>query len=153
MSHFGDNTYLQNIFHTYHWICLVKALLLNSHMTIFEWWFFDQKSGKIDLVNIQKFSIFRFFLSFSNGILQMTPFKSTRRNCSGHVGTWAGCYGQNMLFLNFCSYLEEYSFFGLFENLIQTWVHHFWRKICTFENKIGKLKIRKIALCFPPKLH
>ena len=46
-SHFGDPTYLWNIFHTNHWICLVKALLLNTHKSIFEWWFFDQKNGNI----------------------------------------------------------------------------------------------------------
>ena len=99
MSHFGDPTYLENIFHTHHWICLVKALLLSTHMTIF--WgmiFWSKKVAK--LVETQKFCQNRlnhsfllkgsyshfliwwiirklafsvFFWGFSNGTLKVTP--------------------------------------------------------------------------------
>ena len=42
-SRFWDPTYLQNIFHAYHLICLVKTLLLSTYMTNFWVIIFGQK--------------------------------------------------------------------------------------------------------------
>ena len=84
MSHFGDSTYLQNIFHTHRWICLVRALFQAPIWLFFEWWFVDQKWPNwpirlhILIFWFDEYSEsqhFLSFLSFSNGTLKLAPLK------------------------------------------------------------------------------
>ena len=75
MSHFGDPIYLENIFHIYRWIFLVKALLLSAHMTIFWVMFLTTKVGNFaTIVLITHFflwvHILIFDLTYSNKMFQ-----------------------------------------------------------------------------------